>query len=116
MRRALFAGLIVLAGCKGGEDPFCEEAPVVTYESFGRGLLTQHCQPCHSTTSANRNEAPEEIHFDSWDDVVLLRWDIYDLATGPDPLMPPQGGVTADDRYLIEVFLTCDHSFEAAEE
>ncbi|MEZ4236908.1 MAG: hypothetical protein R3F59_12295 [Myxococcota bacterium] len=110
----LFA--LVLAACNGpdgtGADSgtatgLCADAPVVTYANFGKGFVTQHCQSCHASTTPDRHGAPDAVAFDDeascWQyaDRILAR------ATGPEPDRPPQGGVDDDDRYLLEVWLTC---------
>lgn len=87
-------------------DP-CYDAPTVTYANFGRGFMTVACQGCHASTAADRYDAPEGVSFDDvdqcweWSDRILVR------ATGDDPGMPPQGGVTEDERQLLYWWLTC---------
>jgi hypothetical protein len=36
-----------------------------------------------------------------WSDLIL------GVAVGQEPTMPPRGGVDEEDRYLLEVWLTC---------
>lgn len=87
-------------------DP-CYGAPTVTYANFGRAFMTGACQACHASTAADRYDAPASVTFDDvdqcwdWADRILAR------ATGDDPGMPPQGGVTEDDRQLLYWWLTC---------
>lgn len=118
MRYAAIA-LSLLVGCNGEEDKpedtgsptgpegLCADAPVVTYANFGEGFMTQHCQACHATTTPDRHGAPESVTFDDeasvdqWSDRIVAR------SLGEEPTMPPQGGVSEDDRYLLEVWLTC---------
>lgn len=115
MRALLWVGGALLCGCPTPEDTGvdCETAPTVTYESFGRGFLTQHCQPCHATTSPDRNEAPDAIHFDTLADVRALQVDMRFAATGPQPYMPPEGGVSELDRELLAIWLDCGVDLEA---
>ncbi len=89
------------------ETDWCDEAPVVTWDNFGQGFLVENCQPCHASTSEARHEAPEEVVFDTEDDVVSLRERILIMATGDEPEMPPAGGVSVEDRALLEVWLEC---------
>lgn len=111
MRRALL--LVCAVGC-GDKEPvdsalaeFCADAPVVTWDNFGAGFILQECQPCHASTTANRQDAPENVTFDTvdqtwaWADRVLAR------AASEPATMPPQGGVDEDDRVLLEVWLLC---------
>lgn len=109
MRAALLA--IGLAGCDGvatdGLPSSCEGAPVTTWDNFGAGFLTENCQPCHASTSSDRQGAPENVVFDTEEDVWAVAPAILEMATGEEPLMPPRGGVSDDDRYRLEVWLTC---------
>jgi len=102
--------LILLTACgdKTGTDTgMCAEAPVVTWENFGAGFIVERCQPCHASTSPNRNDAPESVTFDNheevlgWTDRILAR-----VLDAGDP-MPPQGGVDDDDLLLLEIWLSC---------
>jgi cytochrome c5 len=126
-RRAAVAVLLagLTGGCDGGEGTpedsgataadsggpvatgVCVDAPVVTYANFGRGFMTQHCQSCHASTTPDRHDAPEAVTFDDEEQVWAQVDRILARATGPEPTMPPQGGVSDDDRYLLEVWLSC---------
>ena len=106
MRVAL---LSLLTGCATAADSAetCADAPVLTYDNFGRGFLTQNCQPCHSAETMDRHGADPSVTFDSYDDVVA-EWDaIARVATGADPVMPPSGGVLDEDREKLSIWLTC---------
>lgn len=115
MRKLLLACGLVVCACDGGGDSqpatgdsgFCAAAPVVTYETFGSGFMTQNCQTCHASTSPDRNDAPEEVTFDTVEDCWTWSERILARAAGEAPTMPPMGGTTADDRYKLEVWLTC---------
>jgi hypothetical protein len=113
-----FPPVLLLAACGGGDAPadgedtadlpaICEDAPVVTWDNFGAGFVKESCQPCHASTAAERHDAPDTVVFDTEHDVQLWSAQILDIATGESPTMPPQGGVSDDDRYLLEVWLTC---------
>lgn len=88
-------------------DPLCVDAPVVTWNNFGEGFLIENCQACHASTAPNRHGAPENVTFDTEDDVRTWKDRILARAAGDAPTMPPMGGTSADDRYLLEVWLTC---------
>lgn len=100
-------------GGGSGETGLCAEAPVVTFETFGAGFITENCQACHASTAPNRNGAPEEVFFDDGTGSVdvaqtwLFADRILERAAVDPPTMPPLGGTTADDRYRLEVWLTC---------
>lgn len=112
MRYTFFMAL--LAGCadKGGGETaadtgLCADAPVLMWANFGEGFMVENCQACHASTSLDRNDAPESVVFDTLDDVKAQVDRILARATGDDPTMPPQGGVDADDRLRLEIWLTC---------
>lgn len=105
----ILAALLLACGADTSGDSAtasCDDS--VTYETFGRGFMTQHCQPCHASTTAERNGAPAEVVFDTEDDVRTWSDRILARATGPTPDMPPRGGVSDDDRVLVEQWLTCE--------
>ena len=91
----------------GGLDPLCQDAPVVTWEYWGQGFLTESCQSCHGGGTIDRNGAPESVRFDTEADVWTHRDSILSTATGDSPTMPPRGGLSEDDRALLEIWLTC---------
>ena len=70
-------------------------------------IVKERCQPCHASTSPNRYGAPEDVFFDTHEDVMERKDQILEQATGEDPYMPPQGGVTENDLFLLETWLTC---------
>lgn len=88
-------------------DPTCDEAPVVTWDNFGRGFLVENCQACHASTAPDRHGAPIEVVFDTEGDARAWKDRILARAAGEAPTMPPMGGTSADDRYLLGVWLTC---------
>ena len=114
MRPLLLAALL-LTGCAkdsssdtAAKVSVCDEVDgPVTWDNFGRGFTTQYCQSCHSADSVDRKDAPDTIVFDSEDDVWALRDRVLLRAGGAIPTMPPQGGVSEDERVLLEVWLTC---------
>lgn len=103
--------LLLACGDDGGDsgalDPLCQDAPVVTWEYWGQGFLTESCQSCHASTSADRNGAPAAVVFDTEADVWSHRAAILETATGAEPTMPPRGGLSDDDRDLLEIWLRC---------
>lgn len=94
-------------GDTGMAPSLCDDAPVVTWENFGAGFVTQNCQACHASGAVARNGAPEAVTFDSEEDTLSFAERILSRVVDT-PTMPPQGGVTDDDRYFTEVWLRCD--------
>lgn len=99
----IFLGLILACG-KSNDTADCFDAP--TYSSWAKGFLIGKCQPCHASTAPNRFGAPEKVIFDDRSDVLRQLSDIKSavLERGS---MPPSGGVTDDERLLLEAWLEC---------
>lgn len=81
--------VLALAACEEvGEATYlpapdwCDDAPVTTWDNFGRGFLVENCQGCHASASLDRHEAPLEFVFDTPEDVVTHRQAILDIAAG----------------------------------
>ncbi len=89
----------------GGD--ICDDVPVVTYANFGSSFITHNCQGCHASTSQNRNGAPQDVIFDSVDEVWGWSDRILERTTGDDPSMPPMGGPDDDERTKLGWWLRC---------
>ena len=85
----------------------CAGAMTVTWNSWGRGFLTEACQGCHHSEATQRYGAPDDIVFDTVDDAWTHADRILARAAADDPTMPPAGGVTEDDRTRLVWWLTC---------
>jgi uncharacterized membrane protein len=85
----------------------CADDASLTWDSFGRGFFTQHCNTCHAATSPDRHGAPPEVTFDAEAEVWAQRDAITAATAGDPPSMPPTGGVAADDRTLLARWLAC---------
>lgn len=98
------------ADSEDGGELRCEEAPTVTYDTFGRGFLATYCDGCHGSQVQERQNAPVDVVFDTregaqdWADRILARTVPPD---GSVPTMPPVGGVTEADSERLLVWLTC---------
>lgn len=86
---------------------FCDGVPVVAYTNFGEGFLRENCQGCHASTAPDRHDAPASVVFDTVEDAWALAARILARSTGESPTMPPQGGVSADDRVRLQWWLEC---------
>ena len=97
--------ILFLLACAGANDSaMCHEAP--TYDAWTKGFLKSKCQGCHAETAPDRFGAPEGIFFDTYDATVerieLIRSSILDRES-----MPPAGGVTDDEKLLLQWWLDC---------
>lgn len=85
----------------------CDGEASPAWETFAAGFFTQNCQSCHASTTLERQGAPESVTFDTEAEVLAMADRILARATGDAPDMPPEGGVPADDRLLLEIWLSC---------
>lgn len=100
-------GLLGCASPTAQDTGLCADAPVVTHANFGEGFLLENCQPCHASTTANRYGAPEDVYFDTLEAVLGHAERIVERSTGENADMPPSGGVSAEDRRRVQIWLTC---------
>ena len=75
IRLGLPLWLALLAGCGGQADSAafsCDRDPPLSYDNFGEGFLSTHCEGCHSVLNPAglREGAPLEAHFSSYADVL----------------------------------------------
>ena len=117
-----------MSGCgPDGEDPnstptptpivipgrACPPDTVVSYENFGSPFLSTWCTSCHASglVVGERSLAPIGVNFDSYESVRLNAVRIYyrgaDVQVTP-TWMPPAGGPTDEDRFLLGDWLACD--------
>jgi uncharacterized membrane protein len=92
---------------------FCETSPIVTYDNFGQGFLTETCNTCHAADAPFRTTAdpslvpPESATFDSESEALAASQAILLRATGEGATMPPRGGVSEIDMDRLLIWLTC---------
>ncbi len=105
--------ILLYWACAGNGDldtataALCEDAPRLEWENFGSGFVTENCQPCHASTSADRYGAPSDVTFDTEDETLAWSTEILARATGESPSMPPAGGVDDVDREKLAIWLSC---------
>lgn len=87
----------------------CLRDPPLTYENLGDGLLDRHCNSCHSVWSrqGQRGDAPLEVNFDTWEDVLVWADRINDRAVVTET-MPPAGGMTPVERQQLGEWIRCE--------
>jgi uncharacterized membrane protein len=103
--------ILLLWACTGADsDPVddpCADEPSASWESFGSGFVTQYCQTCHASTTPDRHGAPEEVVFDTAADVWARKAQVLEVTLSEPASMPPQGGVTDDDKAMLRAWLEC---------
>jgi len=90
----------------------CAEAPTdsgcgPTWEVWGASFFAQWCDSCHAASSPNRYGAPEGVSFDDLDEVLAAQDRILARVVEAQD-MPPGGGLTDEERELLEDFLACE--------
>lgn len=88
-------------------DP-CADAPVLSWSDFGQDILLEHCDTCHAAASPDRYDAPADVHFDTYAEVVERRDRILAVVATDPARMPPAVPLPARDRELLVSWLTCD--------
>ena len=84
----------------------CAEAYPVTWENWADGFFLTYCRACHSSTTTDRQGAPEGLDFDTLNQVRDQAVAIED-AVLIGLRMPVGGGVFPDDLTLLADFLAC---------
>lgn len=112
--RRLLPALLSLAACTGAPDDTaavvvdpCADTPVVTWANFGEGFFIEQCMGCHASTAPDRYGSPEDVRFDTVDDVWLHKDAVLTQAASDSPAMPPGGGAPEIDRVKLTWWLTC---------
>ena len=105
---------LMIFACSGADDTEdtdpvdpCAEAAPVTWNTFGQGFLSLHCQTCHAKDAVDRQGAPESISFETEADAARLSGAILAVTRSDPPQMPPGGGLEAADLGRLETWLTC---------
>ena len=80
----------------------------LTYDNFGQDFFDTWCQSCHAANQTNRNGAPDDIFFDTRDDIYRLRTQVYAQAAGTNASMPigPHGPSDSEREKLAD-WLAC---------
>jgi uncharacterized membrane protein len=107
--------LALALACAGAEErddaAFCAEAEAargeVDWDSFGHAFTVAYCTSCHSANNTDaRFGAPAGVDLDTEREVWELRERVRARVL-EDATMPVGGGVFEEDRYLLDVYLTC---------
>lgn len=98
--------LALMLACKHSDKDSSECIEGPDYEGFTEGFLLSKCQPCHASNAPNRYGAPESVHFDNRAAAVKQAEAIRRVVLEAES-MPPSGGVTEEERILLEDWLSC---------
>ena len=79
-----------------------------TWENTGEPIMDTWCTPCHSAsvTGEQRNGAPDEVDFDTLEDVRAWSHRILIQAALSDN-MPPAGGLSTTERADLQEWIAC---------
>ena len=101
------AALTLAPGCGTDTDRRCSQS-FLRYDNFGSPFIVNWCRSCHSVDLPPdmRQEAPDDINFDTLDDV--RNWSAEILRTTAEvDTMPPAGGPSAAERAMLVEWLRC---------
>ncbi|MSP55356.1 MAG: hypothetical protein EXR69_07115 [Myxococcales bacterium] len=104
--------LITVLGCAGepaDTGPACEVdagGGHPTWSNFGEAFFITYCDACHAAESPNRFGAPDEMTFDTEDEVrsqtPSIRYTVIDAES-----MPLGGGLPPEDLTQLDNYLNC---------
>lgn len=114
LRILAWVALLLPLGCnsEGGDsaeaDP-CERTPALSYDNFGHSLMDQQCAGCHSSLmpEGQRGGAPLGVDLDTYAGVLQWVERVEVRATGPEPTMPPGGGLSDEESAHLVEWLDC---------
>jgi uncharacterized membrane protein len=104
-----------MIACQGQESLADHACPAsdsgssqITYESFAKDFFESWCQSCHGASVTDRNGAPDDIFFDTRDDIWEQRVQVFAQAADSNTSMPigPHGPSDADRKKLAD-WLAC---------
>lgn len=111
----MLVGLVLSSACAqevvGDPQPELEAGPCateadVTWDSFADGFFTSRCQACHASATPDRRGAPADVTFDDEESALEMK-DRVRARVIDEPSMPPGGGISDDERALLDVWLRC---------
>ena len=87
----------------------CPNGTQLSWENFGQAFMLNYCNSCHSSavTGSDRVGAPDEMNFDTLQDVMTWRINIHGAAAVEQAIMPPSKHVGSDEKALLSEWLGC---------
>lgn len=116
MRFARVVVASLVAACASPTGSTCPPADPPTYASFGEQFFADYCLDCHSASSRNRHDAPDDLNFDTEAQIRKHAAAIdSESAAGPDATntsMPEKSAnvltlPTIEERRLLGQYLAC---------
>ena len=92
---------LYLLACE--EEIVCPDAP--TYETWAEGFFISKCQPCHAPEARDIFGAPA-IEMNTREEIVEII-DIIEDSVLVHERMPPGGGLSEDERALLQEWMEC---------
>lgn len=88
------------------KSPTCMNDSLLTWNNWGEGFFQTWCQSCHSRNTPQRNGAPENLNFDTLDDVIKWQSSIFDSVIASER-MPKGGGIPAGVQQQLIEYMDC---------
>lgn len=104
----LTLSVFALLACTSEPAPDSAECSVedLRWANYGDIFFRDWCRSCHSANSPNRFGAPEEVNFDTLqevrDDAAAIDASVMDSRS-----MPWGGGITDAEREKLSAYLAC---------
>jgi uncharacterized membrane protein len=104
---AALSAFAVLSACGDDTDVQCAHS-FLRYDNFGSPFIISWCRACHSVDLPPdmRQNTPDNINFDTLDDIRAWSFEIK-LTAGQGDSMPPSGGPSAAERTMLVEWLRC---------
>jgi uncharacterized membrane protein len=104
---AALSAFFVLSACGDDTDVQCAHS-FLRYDNFGSPFIISWCRACHSVDLPPdmRQNTPDNINFDTLDDIRAWSSEIK-LTAGQGDSMPPSGGPSAAERTMLVEWLRC---------
>ncbi len=108
---ALLTGLLLVLGCSElATEPVPAVDECADWQSVGQPFALSYCASCHSSrlTGGARYGAPEGIDLETLAGMRTHRARVEARALSTTPDMPPEGGVSDDERDALRRWYACD--------
>jgi uncharacterized membrane protein len=81
----------------------------IHWDGWADGFFSTYCRSCHSSTSAERHDAPTGVDFDTEEDVQM--WlERIEVRVVDEKTMPVGGGVPEPEFEFLTQWLACQEA------